>query len=81
VALEVGVHIVGRQEREDRQPCRGDAEREPHALERTNDRIGNAPSSRMRHTVSSPRRTERNALSSVRTASERTMSRAMAVMS
>ncbi len=49
--------------------------------ESTNERIGNAPSSRIRHTVSSPRRTERNALSSVRTASERTMSRAIAVMS
>ena len=49
--------------------------------DRTNDRIGKLPSSRSRHTVSSPRRTDRNALSSVRTASDRTMSRAIEVMS
>ena len=43
--------------------------------------MGKAPSSRSRHTVSSALRTERNALSSVFTARERTMSRASSVMS
>ena len=47
----------------------------------TNDRIGNDPSSRSRQTVSPARRTDRNALSSVFTASERTMSRASSVTS
>ncbi len=43
----------------------------------TKDRTGKLPSSRSRHTVSSPRRMEKNALSPVSSASRRRLGRAM----